>query len=693
MPVRRGLICLQTILCVLVACARAPEDENSRYDLTVRARGHLENGDPGRAADLLERVAKARPHADAYVNLGIAHQARGDAKDAKRAWRRALELDPRCVGALYNTAALAYEDARADLRDAEREPRKATKLRERAASRLDEAAALVERAAAADAQNASIARLTAELHAIRGDSAAAEVARGEARRLDPGRQGADPRVFGLSKIALPTLRRGVRTSRTPPRFQVQRTTARATFLGAPDAAADGDLLVLGGTAERLSLARRDEARARTTAVPWVDRTVLAAQAGLFDSDGDLDHVIATPVSGRDARRGARAQLWLVRGGSGAVHAESLGVVDYDVLDTASLDADGDGDIDLVVAASEPPGLRLWRNDGRGRLSAEANVPGLADLAAARAVTSGDVDSDGRADLLWLDVHHQVGVLGARGNGFADVSRVTALAGQRGRAIACTDVDADGDTDVLLGDDEGFWVWSNGGAGRFERLAAYRETDSAWSTRTPRGVAVAALTMVDLDNDGLDDVVTLHFPARPPEFAAATDESAGEEDTSPASRRLAPLLDTPPQSRLALWRNEGHGVFSDIGVASGVDGTLLASTPVRASDLDRDGDLDLVCVGADSLVRLVWNLDASQNRCLEIELVDAARSSTTQGTRVELYGAMGLRLAVVQGSVARLGVGRAQAADVLRVVWPNGQVENHFDVRFPESFRMQLSHTQ
>lgn len=692
MGARRSLVCLQTLLFLVVGCARPPEDAEGLYRLTVRARGLLENGDPASAARLLERVAKARPRADAYVNLGLVHQARGDRRDAVRAWRTALELDPRSSRALFHLASAQRESAHRDLRDARARPNKARKLRARAAERMAEAQALLERAAAADAYNATIPRALAQLQFERGDSTAARAALRAAQRLDPGREGADDSVYGLSRIALPPVQRAVRISRTPPRFLAKPTRARATFVEVLDV--DGDALqdlVLGGSGALVRLeARGNETLPTAAETSWLERNVVAMQAGLFDDDRHLDLVFFTPASATLERPGALLQMWFLRGATPQMEIESIGALEYDVHDTEAVDVDADGDVDLVLAVSQAPGLRLWRNDGRGGFEADVEVKAFAGLPAARAVTSGDLDSDGRSDLVWIDAQYQLGVLGAREMGFVDSSLPAALAGQRGRAVACTDVDADGDLDILLGDDEGLWLWANRGAGRFERRAAYRETNSAWFAKSPRGAAVSALYLADLDNDGFQDAVTLHFTEPPREFATAVEEPGSNEDTAPASRRIVPLLEVPRVSRLALWRNEGCGVFADLAEASSVNGMGLLSAPPRAIDLDRDGDLDLVCVGPDSLVHFLWNLDESTHRRLEIELIHTQRPASCQGARVELYGHSGARNVVVQGSVARIGVGNWVTADVLRVVWPDGRVENYFDVTFPDSYRLQVT---
>ncbi len=69
-------------------------------------------------------------------------------------------------------------------------------------------------------------------------------------------------------------------------------------------------------------------------------------------------------------------------------------------DALAVDLDQDGAWDLVVGETGPPGLRVYRNDGAGRLfdysSSVANVPAGVAVAG---LAAGDLDADGDLDLL------------------------------------------------------------------------------------------------------------------------------------------------------------------------------------------------------------------------------------------------------------------------------------------------------
>jgi hypothetical protein len=284
----------------------------------------------------------------------------------------------------------------------------------------------------------------------------------------------------------------------------------------------------------------------------------------------------------------------------------------------------------------------------------------------------------------------VHVLAARDGGrFVAVTSLSGLAGQRARALASADLDADGDTDLLLGDDEGLWVWSNEGAARFVRTAAYREALAGWTATPGRGVAVAAIHVADLDNDGLVDVVTQHFPASPPVFAGAAAAAAAGEDASPAVRRVEPLLPPPAATRLAVWHNEGDGRIADVTEKSGDVGAGFTAHGLGSWDLDGDGDLDLIGAGADSMLVVLRNDGGTVHRRLELELLDPARPARAYGARVELHAGHRAVMHEMRGTTAWLGVGDAAVAELVRIVWPDGAIQNHLDVPLPPDGRLRI----
>jgi tetratricopeptide (TPR) repeat protein len=655
--------------------------------MTVRARALFENGELGDAEKILGRVASAREPGD-LDNLGVVRRARGDAETAARAWDDVLAQDAVDVRALYHLAAVHLAMATGALDQARERPADAAKLRERATRDLQRAAELLGPAASVSPFQASIPRLLAQVQHDLGDSAKAGAAQAEAARLDPGRAGSAPEIYGFGRIVLPALRRAGTLSRTIPHFTEMRVDARAAGLEVVDLGADGrDDLVLAGTGMLLRCDSLPESRGvHWTETRLADASIALERVGLLDSDRIPDVLLfarALPDTLRRAPRDTLRQVFLVRGGKPDPAAEPLLALPYDVRDAELLDVDRDGALDVVIAAAASPGLRLWRNDGRGGFAPEEPLPGIEPSAPMTGVLAADLDTDGYTDLVCVDDLNRLRVLAGRSAGFVDTSTLTGLGGQRARALACADLDADGDLDLLLGNDEGLWAWSNLGWGRFECRAAYRETRPGWAD-PPRGVCVASIAVVDVDNDGLPDVLTLHFPEPPPALVAETTaESPSGEDTAPSARRLAPLLPVPAAVRPALWRNEGNCVFSEVADRAGID--LLGLAPARpvAADFDRDGDLDLACVGADSLVRVLWNPGSSTGRGLEVDLVDPSRPSACHGARVELYTGGTCRDVLLHGPVGWIGLGAATTAQVVRIVWPDGRIENHLNVQLPE----------
>lgn len=164
-------------------------------------------------------------------------------------------------------------------------------------------------------------------------------------------------------------------------------------------------------------------------------------------------------------------------------------------DLAVLDADGDGDRDLVAARAAAPGAAalagvLLLNDGLGGFSTGAGLPPVAFAS----VAAGDLDGDQDPDLL-LDQR----VLRNDGYGaFAVIGSLpgwTAASASPGRGPLLGDVDGDGDPDVV---DRQGRLFRNLGGGVFS--VAEAAVLSAQPVRAPAALA-------DLDGDGDVDLLT------------------------------------------------------------------------------------------------------------------------------------------------------------------------------------------
>ena len=188
--------------------------------------------------------------------------------------------------------------------------------------------------------------------------------------------------------------------------------------------------------------------------------------GDVDRDGDLDIVVACSQGAFDDGIGT-----YLNDGFGTFTASASYIVWFRPGEVVLGDLDGDGDLDLVTSWGGSTGVFL--NDGSGRYTAQPNNTTLnySDLVK---LSLGDVDADGDLDLLLLLYTPRYttnnGVVIVRFNDGAGNFKVSSSAGlpasvqvdKYPSSLTMTDVDGDGDLDVLTAG--GIDVFYGGNAG-------------------------------------------------------------------------------------------------------------------------------------------------------------------------------------------------------------------------------------
>jgi hypothetical protein len=260
----------------------------------------------------------------------------------------------------------------------------------------------------------------------------------------------------------------------------------------------------------------------------------------IDSDGDLDLLASTGSHGY-TNSPARVSIRLNDGtGSFTVRPplELTGLPQ----DIVAGDIDGDGDLDVLTAATSGLGINLNRGDATFDAIATQSNTSLERIAL------GDVDNDGDLDLLTTNTA-EAGVCLNDGKGVFAARQPVSVA-NRG-ALAAGDVDGDGDLDLLTSNSYAVSISLNDGTGQF----------SAGSVATVAGggFGYRHLAVGDVDNDGDLDLL-----------------SGGGSLDGQVSVRL----------------NNGAGVFSG-GSDPVVGASLSMPAKVLLADTDRDGDLDLI----------------------------------------------------------------------------------------------------
>jgi tetratricopeptide (TPR) repeat protein len=254
-----------------------------------------------------------------------------------------------------------------------------------------------------------------------------------------------------------------------------------------------DLMLLGDKGAQL-LGRTDP---RT----FTDLTVSAGLAGVtgnaarwidYDHDGDIDLIVASELGLALWQNGFAGQFEDV--------THSVGIdEDLPVWDVAAVDLDSDVAVDLVVARGAQP-TRVFENRRTGQFAAQPEPPG--PWPAARSILSDDLDNDGHFDVVLIG-DEQLVIVPGRGGARHRIG----LAGMEFRAAALIDFDNDGWLDLILAgaaagaSDAGQLVlWRNAGTEGWHDASAATGIDSI---ALPRLKQLAA---ADLDADGDSDLL-------------------------------------------------------------------------------------------------------------------------------------------------------------------------------------------
>ena len=258
----------------------------------------------------------------------------------------------------------------------------------------------------------------------------------------------------------------------------------------------------------------------------------------------------------------------------------VGPLAYDVT---AADLDGDGHADLL-AASGQSGLSVLMGDGSGAFPATATYG--AGGGSARSMAAGHFDANPRADIAFV---RPAGVGILLDNGTGGLAAPTALAGSAGAwSVACGDLDGDGRTDLVagIGVPATLKAWLGDGHGGFVLSDSLGWPASSWD-----------VALADVNRDGRLDVVSadrgisVAFGHGDGTFAAPATWAAPGVSRLKVGRVDA---DAWPDvvasgSQVLVLLNDGSGGFLPPTGLAGSSGP----TDVALGDLDHDGHLDVV----------------------------------------------------------------------------------------------------
>jgi Tfp pilus assembly protein PilF len=306
----------------------------------------------------------------------------------------------------------------------------------------------------------------------------------------------------------------------------------------------------------------------------------------LDGDGSLDLVIPGALEGDrpNAILKSTPRGFVLDGAHPLAAAPS-------VLGVLAGDLDSDGRVDLVSLGSA--GVRAWMQSADGWQDRTESL-GLSVIPAARDGVMADLDHDGDLDLAFLDGAGSLRLFaGIDGGPMREITdRLQGDAAKPATQIALGDVDGDRDVDLLLAGPEGCTVWCN---------------DRLWSwTRQPRFSAIESrsarwIACTERSIDGTPLVMLWQAPnasAAAPVMNTAAPQMGGS---------LLVLAPTNPE-RGASWSGPWN-VVAEGSIDAGA--TAGSSSLFTLADLNGDLHHEVLCgegsalVGMDPSGQQVW----------------------------------------------------------------------------------------
>ena len=388
-----------------------------------------------------------------------------------------------------------------------------------------------------------------------------------------------------------------------------------------------------------------------------DASVMATFAD-FDRDGWLDAFVQTNVlDATAAPEGQRDYLFRNDGdGTFTDVTATSGVAPGPTHGNSALwwDFDDDGWPDLYVANDFALPDALYRNNRDGRFTDV--IAGAIPCVPYSSMGSdlGDVDGDGRLDLL-----------------VADMAATTPVKDQRTMAETRARLRPPAEGAGVVRQFPLSMLALNTGTGRFlevAQLAGVAATDWTWSPRWE-----------DFDNDGRVDLHVTNGMYREIHNIDLIDRRmmAGSPSAAGQVTRGSPAL---AETNLA-FRNLGGLEFTDVSTSWGLDHTGV-SFGSATGDLDGDGDLDLLYTNYQAGPTLLRN-DGDTGHRVVCELRGTRSNRLGIGTTITAESAGGTQVRVVMLArgfmassepVAHFGLGGDAVIRRLTVAWPSGATQ-------------------
>jgi tetratricopeptide (TPR) repeat protein len=385
---------------------------------------------------------------------------------------------------------------------------------------------------------------------------------------------------------------------------------------------------------------------------------VACTAGDYDNDGFEDLALSLYQHGVALLHNEKNGTFKDVTEAAGINQSAVVKIDGENAGLAFIDYDHDGDLDLYVSRYYSdarrfgglPGANLMlRNNGNGTFTNVTEIVGLTSPESSLGAIGTDFNNDRAIDLVVTGGRIPSLFTNPREGKFPQQPWAPQFSAPT-HGVAVFDFDHDGWMDLAFTKfgAPGLTVWRNEHGKSFEEV---KLPETNWA----RAYGVAA---IDYDNDGWVDLVAV-----------------GETKEG--------------KSEVRLFRNLGPDGFKDVTADVGLDKVQLkAPRAIIVGDYDNDGAVDLLITQNHGPAVLLRNEGGNKNNSLRLALKGLNDNKSAIGTKIEVFSA-GLRQKFeVYGSSGYLGqnspyltigLGQAKVADVVRMLWPTGVLQDEIEV--------------
>ena len=342
-------------------------------------------------------------------------------------------------------------------------------------------------------------------------------------------------------------------------------------------------------------------------------------------------------------------------------AAAAGINNVDIGGLTFIDYDHDGDLDLygssgilqMLGSVKNSGSVMWRNNGDGTFTNATDATGLSIFTSAENAIGTDYNNDRAIDLVVADWSGGTIFQNPREGKFLVSHPFTHPKDGKELptvAVAALDFDHDEWMDLALTHliPPGLTLWHNDRGKEFNQVQL---PDTGW-------VKAYGVTAFDYDNDGWVDLVAV----------GETKDGKGE---------------------VRLFRNLGRAGFKDVTTDVGLDKIVLKNPrAIITGDYDGDGATDLLITQNHGPAVLLRNEGGNKNNWLRLSLKGLNDNKSAIGTKVEVFAGANRQKFEIYGSSGYLGqnstdivvgLGQAKQADVVRMLWPTGVLQDEIEV--------------